>query len=111
MWTDPRKTRREMLGQCFNGIGSLALTDPLFKGLARCAAGNPLAPKRPTIAPKVKNCIFVYMSGGVSQVDTFEYKPELLKHAGKPMPQLPGVAGEIEAFLKGPTQVMPPTDP
>ena len=111
MWIDNRRTRRQMLGQCFNGIGSLALTNLLFERRAPGAMTNPLAPKPPMLAPKVKNCIFIYMSGGVSQVDTFEHKPMLQKYAGQRMPQLPGVAGEIEAFLKIPTQVMPGTDP
>jgi hypothetical protein len=111
MWIDDRFTRRLMLSRCFNGIGSLALTDLLFRGAASGAAINPLAPKRPPIPAKAKSCIFIYLSGGMSQVDTFDYKPALQKYAGQPMPKIPGVEGEIEAFLKGKTQVLPETDP
>ena len=39
------------------------------------------------IPAKAKRCIFLYMSGGVPQMDTFDYKPALEKYAGKPMPQ------------------------
>ena len=49
----------------------------------------------------------MYMSGGVSQVDTFDYKPTLMKMAGKRMPVLPGVSGQIEALLKADNQVLP----
>src|SRR6476469_2518492 len=45
---------------------------------------NPLAPKAPQFAGKAKRVIFMYMSGGVSHMDTFDPKPRLLEAAGKP---------------------------
>ena len=74
-------SRRELLRRSFNGIGTLALAS-LLADEARSArtavdAANPLAPKRPHFAPAAKRCIFLFMSGGVSQVDTFEHKPAL----------------------------------
>ena len=47
---------------------------------------DPLAPKAGHFPPKAKACIFLMMNGGPSQVDTFDYKPELQKHAGKTLP-------------------------
>ena len=44
---------------------------------------NPLAPKQPMFKPKAKNVIFLYMYGGPSQVDTFDYKPKLYDLDGK----------------------------
>ena len=73
---------------------------------AEALAKNPLAPKPPHFPAKAKSCIFMYMSGGVSQVDTFDYKPTLTKMAGKRMPLQPGVSGQIEALLKANNQVL-----
>jgi len=47
------------------------------------------APKQPSFPPKVKNVIFLFLSGGVSQVDTFESKPALEKIAGQRLPPCP----------------------
>ncbi len=74
--------RRELLKNAACGFGYLALA-----GLAadRAAAGpvNPLAPRSPHFAPRVKRVIFLFMQGGVSQVDSFDYKPRLVKDDGK----------------------------
>src|SRR6185436_12639184 len=47
---------------------------------------NPFLPRRPHFAPRAKSVIFLFMVGGPSQVDTFDYKPELQKLHGKPTP-------------------------
>ncbi len=47
------------------------------------AANNPLAPKRPHFEPKAKRVIFLFMQGGVSHLDTFDYKPKLAADHGK----------------------------
>ncbi|MEO7651772.1 MAG: DUF1501 domain-containing protein [Bryobacteraceae bacterium] len=101
---DGRPSRRDLLLRSFNGIGAMALAD-LF--LAQSNAASPLAPKAPHFPAKVKNCIFIYLSGGMSQVDTFDAKPALQKFAGQRMPAMEGVSGEIASFLKQPNQVMP----
>src|SRR5438045_573815 len=102
MWINQTSlTRRRVLSRCWNGIGALALADLLQ------ASTNPLAPKKPHFPPKVKNVIFLFMSGGVSQVDTFEYKPELEKIAGKRLPPISGLSGELESFLKLPHAALP----
>ena len=86
-----------MLRTSFNGLGGLALASLLSED---AAASNPLAPKEPNHLPKAKNCIFLFMSGGVSQVDTFENKPELKKIDGERMPVLPGLATQLDAYVK-----------
>ena len=73
-------TRREMLGRFSNGFGLFAAT--AMMGRAAVASG----PRTPHFRPRAKNVIFCYMSGGVSQVDSFDPKPRLSKEAGKPMP-------------------------
>ena len=47
---------------------------------------HPLAPRAPQFAPRAKSVIFLYLVGGPSQIDTFDYKPELQRLAGKPLP-------------------------
>ena len=73
-------TRREMLAQCSTGFGMLALqglmTNSAFAGTAR----------RSHFKPRAKHVILCYMSGGVSQVDSFDPKPKLRELHGKPMP-------------------------
>jgi hypothetical protein len=67
------------------GFGYLALAGLTAKS-AHAAATNPLAPRFPHFAPRAKRVIFLFMQGGVSHVDSFDYKPTLLKQDGKMMP-------------------------
>ncbi len=48
---------------------------------------NPFAARTPDIAPRAKSVIFLFMVGGPSQIDTFDYKPTLQKLGGKPVPE------------------------
>jgi len=48
---------------------------------------NPYLPRLPQMVPKAKSVIFLYMVGGPSQVDTFDYKPLLQKLDGQPLPE------------------------
>jgi len=57
---------------------------------ARGDAINPLAPKAPHFPGRAKRVIFMYMSGGVSHLDTFDYKPQLFEDGGKPSSKRPG---------------------
>lgn len=81
-------TRRQMLQRCGMGLGSLALTD-LFAREASAApvSVNPLAPRRPHFAAKAQRVVHLFMNGGPSQVDTFDPKPLLDKHHGRPLPR------------------------
>jgi len=76
-------TRRDMLRQTGLGFGSIALTSMLQE---QAFAENLLAPKKPHFKPRVNRVIFLFMKGGPSQVDTFEYKPLLQRDHGKPLP-------------------------
>ena len=76
-----RLSRREMLRRSSTGFGLLALSG-LFAREGRAALNLSL----PHRAPRAKNVIFCYMSGGVSHLDSFDPKPKLKDLAGKPMP-------------------------
>jgi len=94
-WPAPL-SRREMLRRSSAGFGSLALAGLLHEaGLLQHpglraedvdAAGGPLAARLPHFAPRAKRVIFLFMHGGPSQVDTFDYKPQLDRDHGKPLP-------------------------
>jgi hypothetical protein len=88
-----RRTRREFLWQAGAGFTGLALTgllstDGFFANQAAAAhrRDNPLAPKKPHFSGKAQSVIFLFMYGGPSQVDTFEYKPKLYELDGKTIP-------------------------
>jgi uncharacterized protein (DUF1501 family) len=51
------------------------------------AIANPLAPKQPHFPGKAKRVIYLFQAGAPSQLDLFDYKPELVKYSGKPVPQ------------------------
>ena len=72
-------TRREALSVMGAGFGTV--------GFAGAATGNQvLATQQPHFAPKAKHVIFLFLNGGMSQVDTFDPKPMLDKHDGEPKP-------------------------
>ena len=75
-----------MLAQCLNGFGAVALAGMLSEEAAAAPSGatSPFTPKKPHHDAKIRNVIFLYMDGGVSQVDTFDPKPRLDKDNGKP---------------------------
>jgi hypothetical protein len=88
-----RTSRREFIHQVGGGFTSLALTgmmaqDGFLANQAMAADGktpwdNPLAPKNPPLPAKAKNVIFLFMYGGPSHMDTFDYKPALYPLDGK----------------------------
>jgi Protein of unknown function (DUF1501) len=78
-------SRREMLWQSGSGFGGLALHG-LLAAEERAAATSPTAIKAPHFEPRAKRAIFMFMHGGPSQVDTFDYKPQLAKDDGQPLP-------------------------
>ena len=80
-------SRRQMLNRCGSGIGSLALTQILHQaGLLQGATLSPLAAKAPPLPGRAKSVIWLFMNGGPSHVDTWDYKPELEKRNGKEVP-------------------------
>jgi hypothetical protein len=77
-------TRRRFLFQSGGGISGLALACLLNQdGLL--GDQSPYAPKRPHHAARAKSVISLFMSGGVSHVDTFDPKPALKRYAGQPL--------------------------
>ena len=79
-------TRRDMLKCCGVGFAYTALTglasQNVLAGSTR-KSGSLLSARQPHFPAKAKRVIFMFMQGGPSQIDTFDYKPELIKHAGK----------------------------
>ena len=86
-----RLNRRAFLGRTSLGLGSVALASLLQPELLRAAdATRPNAPEAsgfPNFPPKVKRVIFLYMSGGPSHLEAFDYKPKLAALDGQPMPE------------------------
>jgi hypothetical protein len=81
----PPTNRRELLHGLGAGFGALALGG-LARGFGLSDAQNPFAARAPHFAPRAKRVIFLFMHGGPSQVDTFDYKPLLQRDDGKPLP-------------------------
>src|SRR6187455_2860871 len=90
--------------------GSLLMPGILHELLAvdanRSGATDPLLPKAPHFTPRAKNVIFLFMTGGVSHVDTFDPKPRLFSDVGKEVkfdhPEIKNRAGYERIFLKRP---------
>lgn len=107
--------RRDFLFQSGGGIAGLALAQMLHdqkllassqKGpIDACAAppvaANPLAPKAPHFKPRAKAVISIFCTGGVSQMETFEYKPALEKYAGQVL------GGDVRVHDGRPGPIMP----
>ncbi|MEW4489252.1 DUF1501 domain-containing protein [Thalassoglobus sp. JC818] len=90
------QTRREFVWEMGNGFAGVALASLLGgSGFGQRSSyaesgtdsSNPLASRPGQITAKAKSCIFLMMNGAPSQVDTFDYKPELEKYAGKQLPE------------------------
>jgi hypothetical protein len=76
----------------------------LAEDAARSGAGDPLSPRPTHFAPKAKRVIFLYMSGGVSHVDSWDPKPKLFADAGKTIAvdEFQGRKGDFKMFAKRP---------
>lgn len=86
-----KSSRREFLANTGYGLGVLSLsgafTQGAFAGAAESAAPqDPLAPKAPHFPPKAKSVIWLHMAGAPSSLDLFDYKPELVRLHGQPLP-------------------------
>ena len=89
--------RRAFLNGTATALGSIALTNLL--GLDGLLAANgpvidparPYAPRAPHFPAKAKNVIVIFCAGAVSQLETWDYKPELIKWDDKPLPGGPSV--------------------
>lgn len=104
-----RFSRRDLLMKSYLGLGGLALNNMM--AATTKGAENPLLPKLQHHAAKAKSCIFLFMEGGVGQMDMFENKPELVKRAGQRMPAAKDTDGEIATFSAAPNRIIPPVAP
>ena len=87
---DTPTTRRGALVQAANGFGAVALAGLLngaqASDISQPKGSHPLQPKKSHFDATARSIIFLYMDGGVSQVDSFDPKPRLEKENGKPFP-------------------------
>jgi hypothetical protein len=106
-------SRRDFLKRAGNGLGLVALSsllgDQLLRPSVASAAGavvNPLAPRPVHFPAKAKSVIWLFMNGGPSQVDTWDYKPELERADGKELAgfdkQTGFFANQVGGVMKSP---------
>lgn len=83
-------TRRDALRRVGNGFGMMAFANMLGESIARAGGvitpGGGLGAAKLDHPQRVKRVIFLFMNGGLSTIDSFDPKPELDKHDGKPLP-------------------------
>ncbi len=103
-------TRRHFFWSAGVSVGSIALGSLLNKDLRAATAKtrtDPLAPRPTHYKPQAKSVIFLLMAGAPSQLDLFDFKPQLAKFHGKKVPK-ELVEGERFAFLTGQPQLLGP---
>lgn len=108
-------TRRHFLKESAMGLGALAL-GALMPGCGSSSAknandgfdaANPLAPKLPHFAGRARSVIYLHMAGAPSQLELFDYKPDLIKLDGKDCP--PSLLeGKRFAFIRGVPKMLGP---
>src|SRR6266480_2277678 len=95
-------TRRWFFQQCGLGLGGIALASLLSErklfGATPGPVANPVAPRPPHFKPRAKNVIYLFMAGGPSQLELFDYKPKLIELNGQPIPQS-FIEGKRFAFM------------
>src|SRR3954447_16228407 len=94
-------TRRHFFSKCAVSLGSVALASLLNDRLLATESpklANPMEPKAPHFKPRAKNVIFLFMAGGPSQLELFDYKPKLVELNGQPIPQS-FIEGKRFAFM------------
>src|SRR6266699_5163973 len=103
-------TRRQFFSRCALGLGSIALASLLKEqelfGAASAASVNPMASRPPHFPAKAKNIIYLFMAGGPSQLELFDYKPKLQELDGQPIPQS-FIQGKRFAFMDTFTKEVP----
>ena len=101
-------TRRDFLWELGGGLGGVALTTLLAEAAATAPAPagpatNPLAAKPAMFPAQAKAVINIFCPGGISHLDTFDYKPELVKRAGTPF----DTTGNVQFFASKPGNCQP----
>jgi uncharacterized protein (DUF1501 family) len=100
-------SRRWFIEECGIGMGAFALNHLLMSSGYAQKAANPLAPKRPHHASKAKNVIFLFMAGGPSHMELFDYKPQLAKFDGT-LPPADLIKGYRAAFINPSSKLLGP---
>ena len=103
-------TRRHFLRDCGVGVGKMALAGLLAERVGAQAAPafvNPMAPHPGHFAGKAKSVIHLFMAGAPSHLDLFDFKPDLTKMDGKPLPASV-TEGQRLAFIRADAAVMGP---
>ena len=107
-------SQRHFLKHTVGGLGQIALLSLLQReGLLISSASadeNPYAPRTSHFQPKAKNVLVIFCSGACSQIDTFDFKPELIKRNGQPMPGAEGLKtfqGEQGNLTRSPWEFRP----
>ncbi|MCE9611839.1 MAG: DUF1501 domain-containing protein [Chthoniobacter sp.] len=113
----PFLSRRGFLAHTATGLGGIALAHLLGRGHTLGAPirpeinpANPNATRPAHFPPRAKRVLMIFCSGGVSQMDTFDFKPELTKRHGQPMPGAAGLItfqGEQGNLHKSPWEFRP----
>ena len=84
----PAMSRRRLLATTGMGLGGIALADLLAR---RAAAAVPATPRGALdafhLAPKAKRVIYLFQSGGPSQLDLYDWKPTLVERTGEQLPE------------------------
>lgn len=122
-FSNPLLNRRRFFADSGIGLGAIALTHLLTRqGLLAANTsgkdairpvihpGHPYAARKPHFEEKAKNVLLIFCSGACSQLDTFDYKPELIRRHGQPMPgneKLITFQGEQGALTKSPWEFRP----
>ena len=115
MQTHPLFNRRDFLGQLGSGLSGIALLS-LLQGQGLLAndespirpeidLAHPTARRPPHFAPRAKRVIHIFCTGACSHLDTWDYKPELIKRDGQPLPSTEKVVtfqGENGNLTKSP---------
>lgn len=109
------ETRRHFLKKCTTGLGAVALGsimgcnpfETTKSGSTVSAGSNPLAAKSPHFLGKAKRIIYMHMAGAPSQLELFDYKPELAKLHGKDCPASL-LEGKKFAFIQGVPKMLGP---
>jgi hypothetical protein len=94
-----QRTRRHFFSDCSLGLGSVALASLLHEGpLHGAATSSDTASPKPHFPARAKNIIYLFMAGGPSQLELFDYKPKLQELNGEVIPQS-FIEGKRFAFM------------
>ena len=110
-----QQTRRHFLQECGSGLGALWLTTMTGRawgapGLAKRDPAHPLLPGFPPFAAKARRVIYLHMAGSPSQLELFDYKPELTRQDGNDCPDS-FLNGKQFAFIQGVPKMLGPQYP